>query len=1076
MEVPKTPFHHQQRPGTARSDYDAKRRHLARLTRAVIRNLDVAQIEALRLDWAHYKDSKVSLAEFVKLMLNYSRPDILGDENSSQERLVQVLIELFNSMKLIEGRRKLLSFNTFLSTIVYMGHTDLNAKKDTRSYVHAGKIKHTRPHQEQIVQSIPELGKLMVCEPSNKTVKFFDFPSLRLRSKYVTTTAAILTTCYVPELDLLVGSTPERIMIWEGINSFQISLVEEMRTASPVVVFKWIKEFDRLYAGDMDGNVVSWMIKPDDSPSEAVASVTNTGNTTILLPSSLKVSPLAMLQASSKDDISPAKGRSTLAKKNIKRSLTKTNIKANKFTVLGSHRDATVTIEHIASMGLILTGSLDGSIRMWDLETQQEKFTAKFAGHRCGVVKLAYSEDYRFLLSGSIDHSVGVWHVFDGKLVTKLVGHRAPLVSVQFMHGTPQIISADSEGWIRIWDTRDFTLNQYFRHAGPIYSLVSCPEAKQMVVTTRDGSLNSFTQQGALLPNRGDQEPILAALWNNSMATFITAGTTTVQLWNGMTGRCGGVYHGLLEAPITAICLDNQDKTMIIGDKSGKIRQFNVLTGAYIKDLDSHKYAVTFLCYTYDDTRVISAAHDHYVKVHDDSQNEAQDLLMEFRCPNEAEIACVAYGQQHHSIAVASADGIVYFYNTYDLTHTTPQKKFYKGNPAGHVGMEFLHDYPILAICEEKSLHLWSTTSSTMAGATPLYHLDTSLIKVMKFDFQDETLYCGFKSGAIEALGISKVLASFGVEKIAVKGQRRPKCEQIAIPENYKPPIKLRFEEHDAPVTSLCLTPHPRALVSAAKAQHATVWSIEDGAVLGRFEGTTLVPDETVVKTDDTLTPEQQQSLAALAAAKPPYKPTAWSFAADVSQSDGHWARLAEVLTRALPDLVSPEERKELLASHNLWYRGSYTDMMLAAKQKKKSDKRQGKRKKKKAAAEAEAEAEAGAEEEGAMAGTSELRSLDPRPLGIVRQMGVRSTRIDYGYLDVNTPQPARTLSGSRSMPSLRKPSSPGSNSLRLKPQVHLPALDESLFNKFPPLDDSLITKERVTQGRLELALANVIR
>ena len=131
MEIPTTPFSEQGEPLTARSSYDKKRRALGRLTMMLIRNLDVTQIELLRLDWRHYKDHMVSLPEFVKLLLNYCRPDMLL---TTLELLVQALAELFSSMKLSDSRRKLLSFDTFLGTILHMGNNHLQ-QTDIRPYV-----------------------------------------------------------------------------------------------------------------------------------------------------------------------------------------------------------------------------------------------------------------------------------------------------------------------------------------------------------------------------------------------------------------------------------------------------------------------------------------------------------------------------------------------------------------------------------------------------------------------------------------------------------------------------------------------------------------------------------------------------------------------------------------------------------------------------------------------------------------------------------------------------------------------------------------------------------------------------
>jgi WD40 repeat protein len=74
-----------------------------------------------------------------------------------------------------------------------------------------------------------------------------------------------------------------------------------------------------------------------------------------------------------------------------------------------------------------------------------------FSLFSAGVVAIAYSNEYRFLLSAGSDHQVCVWSPFAEKQVYSLRGHTSPLIGVQFVPGTPQIVTADSDGWMKIW-------------------------------------------------------------------------------------------------------------------------------------------------------------------------------------------------------------------------------------------------------------------------------------------------------------------------------------------------------------------------------------------------------------------------------------------------------------------------------------------------------------------------------------------------------------------------------------------------------------------------------------------------
>ena len=78
----------------------------------------------------------------------------------------------------------------------------------------------------------------------------------------------------------------------------------------------------------------------------------------------------------------------------------------------------------------------------------------KLEGHEKGVRSLAYNSDHRFMVSGGFDYDALVWNPYVERLILRLHGHNAPLVGVEMVPNTPQIVTGDASGVVKIWDIR----------------------------------------------------------------------------------------------------------------------------------------------------------------------------------------------------------------------------------------------------------------------------------------------------------------------------------------------------------------------------------------------------------------------------------------------------------------------------------------------------------------------------------------------------------------------------------------------------------------------------------------------
>ncbi|KIK10770.1 hypothetical protein PISMIDRAFT_25873 [Pisolithus microcarpus 441] len=95
---------------------------------------------------------------------------------------------------------------------------------------------------------------------------------------------------------------------------------------------------------------------------------------------------------------------------------------------------------------VLVSGSLDNTIKVWDIETGQAVRT--LFGHIEGVWAVAC--DKLRLVSASHDRTVKVWDLEEGKCTATLSGHRGAVTCIAL--GEDKIVSGSDDGDVRIWN------------------------------------------------------------------------------------------------------------------------------------------------------------------------------------------------------------------------------------------------------------------------------------------------------------------------------------------------------------------------------------------------------------------------------------------------------------------------------------------------------------------------------------------------------------------------------------------------------------------------------------------------
>ncbi|CAA0832415.1 Receptor for activated C kinase 1B [Striga hermonthica] len=122
-----------------------------------------------------------------------------------------------------------------------------------------------------------------------------------------------------------------------------------------------------------------------------------------------------------------------------------------------AHTDwVTAIATPIDNSDMIVTSSRDKSIILWALTKEDRNFGVprrRMNGHSHFVQDVVLSSDGQFALSGSWDGELRLWDLQTGVTARRFVGHTKDVLSVAFSVDNRQIVSASRDKTIKLWNT-----------------------------------------------------------------------------------------------------------------------------------------------------------------------------------------------------------------------------------------------------------------------------------------------------------------------------------------------------------------------------------------------------------------------------------------------------------------------------------------------------------------------------------------------------------------------------------------------------------------------------------------------
>ena len=356
--------------------------------------------------------------------------------------------------------------------------------------------------------------------------------------------------------------------------------------------------------------------------------------------------------------------------------------------ILGGHSKYVTTVTWSPDGTHILTGSGDGTARIWDTTTGDNTLTLTL---NSVINAIAWSPDGRHILTGG-DGTAHIWDATTGDNTLTLTHTLIPAHWVTAVAWSPDgrhILTGSSEGTAHIWDatTGDDTLT--LTHTNSVTAVAWSPDGRHILTGTRGGTAHIWdSRTGDNTLTLTTNSIIEAIAWSDDGRHILTASQGgTAHIWDATTGD-NTLTLTLIHADwVTAVAWSPDGHHILTASEDDTARIWDATTGDNTLTLTlTHVRWVTSAAWSPNGTQILTASRSGTARIWDPTTG---DNTLTLTLAPKDRITSVAWSPDGTQILTASRSGTARIWDatTGDNTLTLTQTDWVRAvawSPDGH--------------------------------------------------------------------------------------------------------------------------------------------------------------------------------------------------------------------------------------------------------------------------------------------------------------------------------------------------------------------------------------------------------